>query len=80
MLHQLVESKVIMDDQELYTQVYGPSMTPQILPYARVRYVGGTIEIVLVAYDNNNENHIIVGFEPSDGLKEILDNCSWDNS
>lgn len=69
-----------MDDQELYTKVYGPSIMPKILPYARVRYSGGTIEIILVAYDNSNENHIIVGFEPSEGLKQLLDECAWDNS
>lgn len=77
MLHQLVG---IMDNHELYKAVNGVGLMPKILPYARVRYSGGTIEVILVAYDNNNENHIIVGFEPSDGLAELLDNCSWDNS
>ncbi len=73
-------NEIIMDNHELYKAVHGVGTMPKILPYARVRYVGGTIEVILVAYDNNNENHIIVGFEPSEGLKDLLDNCSWDNS
>jgi len=73
-------NEIIMDNHELYKAVHGVGTMPKILPYARVRYVGGTIEVILVAYDNNNENHIIVGFEPSDGLAELLDDCSWDNS
>jgi hypothetical protein len=69
-----------MDDHELYKAVNGVDEVPKILPYARVRYRGGVIEIVLVAYDEHAENHISVGLEVSDELAEMLEQCSWDNT
>lgn len=69
-----------MDDHELYKAVHGVDLVPKILPYARVRYRGGIIEIVLVSYDEYNENHISVGLEVSDELAEILEQHIWDNT
>ena len=69
-----------MDNHELYKAVHGVNLVPKILPYARVRYRNGVIEIVLVSYDEDNENHISVGLEASDELAEILDQHIWDNS
>lgn len=69
-----------MDDHELYKAINGVDLVPKILPYARVRYWNGTIEVVLVAYDDNSENHISVGLEVSDSLAELLEQCQWDNT
>lgn len=69
-----------MEDYELYKAVHGWTMMPKILPYSRVEWDGQVVKITIIAYDEENENHIIVGFQPSDELAETLDQCDWSNT
>jgi hypothetical protein len=78
MLHQLVG---IMNEFELHKMVEGINGggAKAVVPYSRVKYHNGELQVFLVMIDQDTEHHLVIGLNVSDDLKLMLDDAIWDN-